>query len=53
MNLKAAKSEFAADVVESFAVALSQFPLRALLQPPDGNDDEAHGCMFRQDCRRI
>ena len=35
MNLKAAKAEFAADVVESFAVAFGQFPLRALLQPAD------------------
>jgi hypothetical protein len=47
MNLKAAKSEFAADLVESFAVALSEFPLRALLQPTDGNDDETHACIFR------
>src|ERR1700719_2314033 len=48
MNFKAAKSEFAADVLEAFAIALSQFPLRALLQPPDGDDDEAHECMFRR-----
>ena len=40
MNLKAAKSELAADVVESLAIALGQFPLRALLQPADRNDDE-------------
>ena len=37
------KAEFAADVVESFAIALGQFPFRALLQPADGNDDKAHG----------
>src|ERR1700688_2970441 len=48
MKFKAAKPEFAADVVESLAVAFSQFPFRALLQPPDGNDDEAHACIFRQ-----
>src|ERR1700674_1227933 len=48
MSLKAAKSEFAADVVESLTVALGQFPLRALLQPPDGDDEEAHESMFRQ-----
>jgi hypothetical protein len=48
MNVKATKSEFAADVVESLTVALRQFPLGALFQPPDGNNDEAHGCIFRQ-----
>ena len=42
MNLEAAKAELAADVVEALAIALGQFPLRALLQPADGNDDEAH-----------
>src|ERR1700681_3881979 len=35
MNFEAAKAEFAADVVESFAIALGQFPLRTLLQPAD------------------
>ena len=35
MDLEAAKAELAADVVEAFAVALGQFPLRALLQPAD------------------
>ena len=48
MNLEAAKAELAADVVEALAVALGQFPLRALLQPADGNDDEAHQGIFRQ-----
>src|SRR5882724_6369058 len=48
-NLKAAESEFAADVVESLAVAFSQFPLRALFPPPDGNDEKAHACIFRQE----
>ncbi len=42
MNLEAAKAELAADVVESLAIALGQFPLRALLQPADGNDEKAH-----------
>src|ERR1700704_4047197 len=42
MNLEAAKAELAADVVEAFPIALGQFPLRALLQPADCNDDEAH-----------
>jgi hypothetical protein len=35
MNLKAAKAEFAADILESAAVALSQLPLRTLFQPAD------------------
>src|SRR5260370_10359358 len=42
MNLKAAKAKLAADVVKPLAIALGQFPLRALLQPADCNDDEAH-----------
>src|SRR5882757_7680463 len=41
-NLEAAKAELAADVVEALAVALRQFPLGALLQPADGDDDETH-----------
>ena len=48
MDLEAAKTEFAADVVEAFALAFRQFPLRALLQPADCNDDEAHKSIFRQ-----
>ena len=35
MDFEAAKAELAADVVESLAIALGQFPLRALLQPAD------------------
>ena len=35
VNLEAAKAELAADIVEALAVALGQFPLRALLQPAD------------------
>ena len=42
MDLEAAKAELAADVVEALAIAFGQFPLRALLQPADCNDDEAH-----------
>src|SRR5258708_16049628 len=42
MNLEAAKPEFAADVVESLAIAFGQLPLRTLLQPADRNDDKAH-----------
>ena len=42
MDFEAAKAEFAANILESLAIALGQFPLRALLQPADGNDDEAH-----------
>ena len=40
MNFEAAKAELAADVVEPLAIAFGQFPLRALLQPADCNDDE-------------
>jgi hypothetical protein len=42
MNLEAAKAELAADVVEALAIALRQFPLRALLQSANGNHDNAH-----------
>ena len=42
MNLKAAKAELATDIVEALAIAFGQFPLRALFQPADCNDDEAH-----------
>ena len=42
MNIEAAKAELAADIVEALAVPFGQFPLRALLQPADRNDDEAH-----------
>src|SRR5437016_7443142 len=42
VDLKAAEAELAADVVETLAIAIGQFPLRPLLQPADGNDDEAH-----------
>ena len=42
MNFEAAKSELAADIVESLAVALGEFPLRALLEPSDGDDEKAH-----------
>src|SRR5260370_12186284 len=48
MDLKSAEAEFAADVAEPFTIALSQFPLRTLLQPADGNDDDAHKSIFRQ-----
>jgi hypothetical protein len=43
MNFEPAKAEFAADVVEPFAVAVGEFPLRALLQPADRDDEKAHG----------
>ena len=42
MNLKAAKAELAADFVESLAIAFGKFPLRALLEAADCNDDETH-----------
>jgi hypothetical protein len=42
VNLKAAKSELAADVVESLAIPLGEFPLRPLLEPSDGNDEKPH-----------
>ena len=48
MNFEAAKAELAADIVEALAIALGQFPLRALLQPADGNDDEAHKACSRK-----
>ena len=46
MNVEAAKAELAADVVEPLAIALGKFPFRALLQPADCNDDEAHAVRF-------
>src|ERR1700730_17072013 len=56
MNIETAKTKFAADVVEALAIALGQLPLRALFQPADGNDDEAHAEHFpvkrRSACRR-
>ena len=42
MDLEAAKAELAADVVEALAIAFGKFPLRALLQPADRNDDKSH-----------
>src|SRR5664279_305043 len=42
MNFQAMKAELAANVVESLQVAFGQLPLRTLLQPANGNDDEAH-----------
>jgi hypothetical protein len=42
MDFEPAKAELAADVVEPSAIALGKFPLRALLEPADCNDDEAH-----------
>src|SRR4051812_7656448 len=42
MNRKAAKAELAADLVESLAIASGKFPLRALLEVADCNDDEMH-----------
>src|ERR1700733_1199974 len=42
MNLKAAKSELAADIVESLAIAFSELPLRPLLEPSDGDHEKAH-----------
>ena len=35
MNFEAAKTELAADLVETLAIAFGQFPLRALFQPAD------------------
>src|SRR5207237_9471317 len=48
VDIEAAKAKFAADIVKSFAIALHQFPFRTLLQPADGNDNEAHQSIFRQ-----
>src|ERR1700735_4915223 len=48
MHLEAAKAELAADIVESLAIALGQFPLRSLLQPADTYDCKAHESIFRQ-----
>jgi len=42
MNFQAMKTELAANFVESLQVAFGQFPLRALLQPANGNDEKAH-----------
>ena len=44
MDRQAAKAELAADILEAFAIALSEFPLRTLLQTADGNHDKAHEC---------
>src|SRR5665647_2877180 len=35
LDIEAAKAEFAANVVESLAIAVREFPLRTLLQPAD------------------
>ena len=35
MDLQAAKTELAADILEAFAVALGELPFRTLLQPAD------------------
>src|SRR5205085_11955890 len=43
MNLQAAKAELAADSVEALAIAVRQLPFGTLLQPADGDDDQAHG----------
>src|SRR4051812_47499367 len=42
MDLEAAKTQFAPQILESLAVAVGQFPFRTLLQPADRNHDEAH-----------
>lgn len=43
MDLKAAKSELAADVVEPLAVTFGELPFRALLQAANGDDNDTHG----------
>ena len=35
-------NELAADIAEPFAVALGEFPLRALLESSDRDDEKAH-----------
>src|SRR5215831_511089 len=42
-DVEAAEAELAAGIVEARGVALGKFPLGALLQPADGNDDDSHG----------
>lgn len=36
------KAELASDIVESLAIAFSKFPFRPLLEPTDGDNDNAH-----------
>jgi hypothetical protein len=45
-NFEATKSKPAANVVEALPVALRQFPLRTLLEPSNGDDDQSHGDIF-------
>src|ERR1700710_1695245 len=42
MNLEAAKAELAAQFAKSLRKAFGKFPLRALLEAADCNDDEGH-----------
>lgn len=43
MNLKAAKTELPADIVEALPVAFGKLPFRTLFQAANGDDDNAHG----------
>jgi len=52
MNLEAAKAELAAEFAKSLRIAFGKFPLRALLEAADCNDDEAHRSIFRQSGNR-
>jgi hypothetical protein len=42
MKLNCAKTDFAADVVEAFAVAIRKLAFRTLLEFADGNNDDTH-----------
>src|SRR5581483_10247161 len=41
-NFGVAEADAAADLLGALSVAFRQFPLRAVLQPSDGGDDETH-----------
>jgi len=47
-HVKGGKADAAAGIGRALAIALGKFPLRTLLQPANGNDDEAHNGTFRQ-----
>src|SRR5258708_29413996 len=55
MYLEAAKTELAAQFAKSLRIAFGKFPLRALLEAADCNDDEAHEhfpAKWKPVCRR-
>ena len=42
MDVEAAEAALASDIIEASTIAISEFPLRTLLETANGNDDESH-----------